>query len=166
MISRGRKDRGGRSAIGALQSLADSTVARSLTWGRIKMNSWSAGRSYERIEPYEDFYWTPTLLAAKLHVAEKTIWRWIREGRLRANRCFESRIPHCRSSSSVARPLRARVLARGLLIEDCAGVALGRDFGNTVGCCFGGVLVFSMCHKQSHATPWVFARLWFPQMPN
>ena len=50
------------------------------------MNSWSAGRSYERVEPYEDFYWTPALLSAKLHVAEKTVWRWIREGRLRAYR--------------------------------------------------------------------------------
>ena len=51
---------------------------------RALVNSLRAGRSYERVEPYEDVYWTPTLLAAKLHVAQKTIWRWIREGHLRA----------------------------------------------------------------------------------
>ena len=50
------------------------------------MNSWSAGRSYERVEPYEDVYSTAALLSAKLHVAEKTVWRWIRERRLRAYR--------------------------------------------------------------------------------
>ena len=53
---------------------------------RALVNSLRAGRSYERVEPYEDFYWTPALLSAKLHVAEKTIWRWISEGRLRAYR--------------------------------------------------------------------------------
>ena len=53
---------------------------------RALVNSLRAGRSYERVEPYEDVYWTPTLLAAKLHVAQKTIWRWIREGHLRAYR--------------------------------------------------------------------------------
>ena len=50
------------------------------------MDSWSAGRSYERVEPYDDSYWTAALLSAKLHVAQKTIWRWIRERRLRAYR--------------------------------------------------------------------------------
>ena len=50
------------------------------------MNIWSAGRSYERVEPYEEFYWTAASVSAKLLVAEKTIWRWIRERRLRAYR--------------------------------------------------------------------------------
>ena len=53
---------------------------------RALVNSLRAGRSYERVEPYEDFYWTPALLSAKLHVSEKTVWRWIRERRLRAYR--------------------------------------------------------------------------------
>ena len=53
---------------------------------RALVNSLRAGRSYERVEPYEDFYWTAALLSEKLHVAEKTIWRWIREGHLRAYR--------------------------------------------------------------------------------
>ena len=103
---------------------------------RALVNSLRAGRSYERVEPYEDVYWTPTLLAAKLHVAQKTIWRWIRERRLRDivwDVCFESRIPHCRSFWSVARRCRALVLARESPTEDFARAAAPLSSAHTIG---------------------------------
>ena len=93
---------------------------------RALVNSLRAGRSYERVEPYDDFYWTPTLLAAKQHVAQRRSGDGSAKGAcalIAWDVCFESRILHCRNFWSVARRCRALVLARGSPTEDFVGAA-------------------------------------------
>ena len=38
------------------------------------------------IDPAGEYYFTPYRVASQLYVSEKTVWKWIRTGRLRACR--------------------------------------------------------------------------------
>ena len=133
----------------SLQSLADSTVARSLTWGRIKMNSWSAGRSYERVEPYEDIYWTPALLSAKLHVAEKTVGDGSAKDALRAYRLGRLlRIPNSALQEFLERGQTTQGTGAGARITPSRSLRCGACSVMPEACplaggaCSGGILHF------------------------
>ena len=100
------------------------------------VNSLRAGRSYERVEPYEDFYWTPALLSSKLHVAQKTVWRWIHEGHLRAYRVGRLlRIPNSALLEFLERgqTTRVLVLARGSPTDDFAKADARLSSAHTIG---------------------------------